>query len=247
MDECKVFDKQMVSGEISNALRCLSDIANGGVLSISGKVTVKRKNCTVLDLLQEKHPFSQKSNLKYVITDLKIGDLSFHPTIFEKISGSEIKRAAMKTNGSHGASGLDAGEWKRNLTYKSSSINLCKTMSKLAIKIASEELNLLNFCNGFRLIALDKCPWFRPIGFGEILRAVIAGSIVKCFQRDLQLLRGNVQMCLGQKSDIEYAMHALQRRFHESRFEGILLIDARNTFISLKGGRVLKNITKFCP
>ena len=43
VNEFKAFDKLMVSGEISNALRCLSDNANDGVLSISDKMTVKRK------------------------------------------------------------------------------------------------------------------------------------------------------------------------------------------------------------
>ena len=37
------FDKRMVSGKISNVLRCLSVDANGGVLSTSDKVTLKGK------------------------------------------------------------------------------------------------------------------------------------------------------------------------------------------------------------
>ena len=130
----------------------------------------------------------------------------------------------MKTNGSHGPSGLDAGEWRRLLTsYKTSSIDLCKTVSKLAIRIATEELNFLNSYNACRLIALDKCPGVRPIGIGEVLRRIIGRSIVKCVKRDLQLLGGNVQMCLGQKSGIEHAIHALRQRFLEDRTEGILL------------------------
>ena len=82
VDEFKAFDKQMESDKISNAVRCLSDDAKGGVLS--DKVTIKGNNCTVIDLLQEKHPCSQKADLKYVVTDLKNRDLPFHPSIFEK-------------------------------------------------------------------------------------------------------------------------------------------------------------------
>ena len=51
--ELKVFDKQMESVKISNALRCLSDEVKGGVLSTSDKVTMKRKNCTALALLKK--------------------------------------------------------------------------------------------------------------------------------------------------------------------------------------------------
>ena len=169
----------MESAKISNALRCLSDDAKGGVLSTSDKVTIKGKNCTVLDLLQEKHPCSQIADLKNVVTDLKNRDLPFHPSSLDKINGSEIKRTTMKTNGSHGPSGLDAGEWRQLLTsYKSSSIYLCKTMSKLAISIATEELDFLNSYNACRQIPLDKCPGVRPINIGEVFRQIIGMSIV---------------------------------------------------------------------
>ena len=53
VDYFKAFDKQKNSSSISNALRCLSDVAKGGVLSTSGKVTFKRQNCTVLNFLQK--------------------------------------------------------------------------------------------------------------------------------------------------------------------------------------------------
>ena len=55
-----------------------------GVQSTSDKLTIKGKNCIVLDLLQEKLPCSQKADIKYVVADLKNRDLPFHPSIFEK-------------------------------------------------------------------------------------------------------------------------------------------------------------------
>ena len=54
-------------------------------------------------------------------------------------------------------------------------------------------------------------------------------------------------MCLGQKSGIEHAIHALRQRFLEDRTEGIILIDARNAFNSLNRDLALKNIRKLCP
>ena len=53
----------MESGKILNALQCLSNNAKGSVLSTSDKVINKGKTCTVLELLQENHPCSQKANL----------------------------------------------------------------------------------------------------------------------------------------------------------------------------------------
>ena len=48
IDKLKIFDNQMESGNISNALRCLSNDAEGVGLSISDIVNIKEKNCTVL-------------------------------------------------------------------------------------------------------------------------------------------------------------------------------------------------------
>ena len=59
-------------------------------------------------------------------------------------------------NGSHVTSGLDAGDWRTLLTSYKSSIDLGKTLSNLAIRIATEELTFLNSSNASRLIALDK-------------------------------------------------------------------------------------------
>ena len=82
MNDFKARDKQIESGKISNALQCLSDDANGGVQPTSDEVTIKRKYCTVTNLLQEKQPCSQKADLKYVVYDLKNRDFSFHPSNF---------------------------------------------------------------------------------------------------------------------------------------------------------------------
>ena len=156
------------------------------MLSTSDKSNIKGKNWTILDLLQEKHPCGQKVDLKYVVNDLKNRDLPFHSSIFEKINGSEVKRAAMKTNGSHGPSGLDAGEWRR-------------MECKLAIRITTEELNFLNSYNACRVIALVNCAGVRPIDIGEVLRQIIVRSIEKCVKRDLELLEGTYRCALDKR------------------------------------------------
>ena len=140
---------------------------------------------------------------------------------------------------------LMQGEWRELLkSYKSSSIDLCTTVSKLVIRIATEELTFLNSYNAWHLIALDECPGVRPIGIGEVLRRFIGRSIVKCVKRS-PIHRGEMYRCLGQKSGIEHAIRALRRRFLEDRTEGILLIDARNSFDSLYRDMALKNVKAF--
>ena len=154
----------------------------------------------------------------------------------------------MKTSDSHGPSGLDAQEWRRLLTsFKGSSSDLCKTISKLAYRIATEELDFLTSYNSCRLIALDKCPGVRPIGIGEVLRRVIGKSITTCLKADLKLLGGNTQLCLGQRCGIEYAIHSLRSAFETSSCDAMLLIDAQNAFNSLNRDLALKNIDMICP
>ena len=116
----------------------------------------------------------------------------------------------MKTHGSHGPSGLDANDWRRILTtFRSSSTDLSRTIARLAVKIATERLTFIEIYNLCRLLALDENPGVRPIGIGEVLRRIIGRSIVQCLKTDLKLLGGNKQLCLGQKSGIEHAIHSL--------------------------------------
>ena len=75
----------------------------------------------------------------------------------------------MKTQGSHGPSGLNASEWLRFLTlFGQSSVNLFKCLADIAKLFASTKLpfETLEANNGCRLISLDKDPGFRPIGVG---------------------------------------------------------------------------------
>ena len=54
-------------------------------------------------------------------------------------------------------------------------------------------------------------------------------------------------MCVGQKSGIEHAVHALRWRFLEDPSEGILLIHTSNAVNSLNRDLALKNIRKLWP
>ena len=177
-NEFKLFDKNMETGKVSNALRCLTEESKGGVLPINQKLGTK----LVMDILVEKHPAPQTAKLDYVVKDPNLNTLPYHHSIFDRTNASEIRRSAMKTHGSHGPSGLDANEWRRILTaFKSTSNDICKSLAKLTILIATHELCFLDAYNSSRLIPLDKCPkcpGVRPIGVGEVMRRIIGRAIV---------------------------------------------------------------------
>ena len=99
------------------------------------------KGKTVEQNLIEKHPPSKPIDENY-ITPVSDETIPFHPLIFDQINGQHIKKAAMRTHGSHGPSGLDAKEWRRILThFGQQSVEISKTIAKIAKKLATEELN----------------------------------------------------------------------------------------------------------
>ena len=152
-------------------------------------------------------------DLENYITPFSNETIPFHPSIFDQINGQHIKKAAMRTHGSHGPSGLDANEWRRILThFGQQSVEISKTIAKIAKKLATEELNpeLMEPYNACRLIPLDKNPGVRPIGIGEVMRRIIGRTITKRLKNELMSLGSNYQLCLGQKCGIEYAIHSLR-------------------------------------
>ena len=107
----------------------------------------------------------------------------------------------MRTHGSHEPSGLDANELTRILThFGQQSIEISKTIAKIARKLAVEELNseLTDPYNACKLIPLDKNPGVKPIGIGEVMRRMIGRTITKCRKNELMSLVSNYQLCLGQ-------------------------------------------------
>ena len=134
---------------------------------------------------------------------------------------AELKRAARKRNGSHVSSGIDADEWRQFLaSYRSSLIDLCITVSKHAIRIATEELHL--FYKACRLIALHKCPGVRPIVFGEDFRRIIVKIIVQCVKSNPIYLGKTYRGALDKGG----ASNMLSIHFVDDGTERIILLDA---------------------
>ena len=159
-DEFKNFDVNMTSGKISNALRCINDADKGGVLSLTEIINGK----SVLDILKEKDPPPGPCHDQY-ITQASRETPPYHPVIFDRIQAGAVQRAAMRTQGSHGPSGVDANEWRRWLSnFGQSSTSLCRTIAQIAVRIATVEIECESKMpyNACRLIPLDKNPGVRP-------------------------------------------------------------------------------------
>ena len=99
-----------------------------------------------------------------------------------------------------------------------------------------------------RLIPLSKNPGVRPIGVCETLRRILGKAILRVVGPYIRQEVGMSQLCAGQRSGCETAVHAMTTLFEENdSTEGVLLVDASNAFNSLNRGVMLRNIRELCP
>ena len=93
---------------------------------------------TVCDVLKRKHPPSVTPS-EYVLTS---GEVSLpHGVIFDSIDASLIQRAATRTEGAAGLSGLDAFAWHRLcISYKTASVDLCNAMAAVGCRLCTPSL-----------------------------------------------------------------------------------------------------------
>ena len=176
---------------------------------------------------------------------------TIHPIKFESIDIEKIQKAAVKTQGGSGPSGMDADGWKRILTSKQfgkSSIDLCKAFAEVIKKICSIEnqsasLEAFLAC---RLIPLDKNPGLRPIGIGEVLRRIAGKVVVTHFRTEIVTSVGSLQVCAGQEAGCESIIHAMQAIYEDETCEAVLLVDASNAFNSINRN-VFLHVSIICP
>ena len=112
-------------------------------------------------------------------------------------------------------------------SFHSASDELCATMSSFAYRLCTVfSLELLSPC---RLIALDKHPRVHPIG---VMRLIIAKAVLFFLQDDiLHAAVGALQLCVGELSGEEAAIHAVWETFEWVDTEAMLLVDASNALI----------------
>ncbi len=124
-----------------------------------------------------------------------------------------IRSTALRTTGAACPSSLDAYAWRRLCpAFKSS---LCQSLAEVAKRLYSsfidpQGISPLLAC---RLIALDKCPGVRLIVIGETARRIIAKTVLTITRADIQEAAGSLQLCGGQISGCEAAVHSTKERF----------------------------------
>ena len=126
-----------------------------------------------------------------------------------------LKKAAAKTQGGAGPSGMDAEGWKHILTLTSfgkSSTDLCKTFAEVikklcTIKHHSTSLEAFIAC---RLIPLDKNPGLPPICIGEILLRIAGKVVIKSIRNEIISSVGSLEVCAGHDAGYESLIHAMQ-------------------------------------
>ena len=173
-----------------------------------------------------------------------------HPVFFERITGSLIRSIALRVDGAAGPSNLDAHGWRRICTsYHGASADLCSALAGLARRLCTDYVDPagLTAFTACRLIALDKCPGVRPIGVGEVSRRIVGKAVLSVMGVEIQQAAGSLQLCAGQPSGCEAAIHVLRHIFDDTTTQAALLVDASNAFNNLNRQLALANIASICP
>lgn len=107
-----------------------------------------------------------------------------------------------------------------NTIYDSVGVDLRKAVAMLARGVSTrkiEDVRSLDALMACRLIPLNKIPGIRPIGIAEVLRRIIGKAVMMCVKNDLVDTNGNLQLCAGQKSGCEIAVHAAADLFERMK------------------------------
>ena len=199
----KKFTREMRKGNVHNAMKLLTNNMKNGVLPLNKKT---------LEQLKQKHPQRHDGDPEIMLPD-KPGEI--HPIKFGSIDAENVRKAALKTSGGAGPSGLEADGWKRIFTsnqFRDSTDDLCKTFAEVIKKLCTVE-NQSTSLQAFlanRLIPLGKNPGLRPIGVGEVLRRVSGKVIVSHLKEDVIQSVGSLQVCAGQDAGCESLIHAMR-------------------------------------
>ena len=102
----KRFAKLMMQGKVHAALRLLDQQQACGILNASAET---------LEMLKKLHPDGKQAKENILLE----GEVEyFDPVIFSNIDEASIAKAATKTRGAAGPSGMDADGWRRILISK---------------------------------------------------------------------------------------------------------------------------------
>ena len=87
----------------------------------------------------------------------------------------------------------------------------------------------------------------RPIGVGEVLQRTISNAVMYLPKKHIVYSSSDIQMCAGQTSCREAAIHTI-RYFHEQKeTKAIILLDAANALNNISRKFLVQNIKTLCP
>ncbi len=129
--------------------------------------------------------------------------------------------------------------------HSNASNDLCQSLADVTKRLCINlvDPSLITPFLACRLIALSKNPGVRPIGIGDTARRIITKATLAVTKIDIQDAVGSIQLCAGQISGTEAAVHAVQSLFQQDETEAILLVDATNAFNSLNRFSALNPLT----
>ena len=122
----------MKKRNVNSAIKMLTDNIKNGILPLTGQT---------LNQLQLKHPEGKEASQEILLTDTPE---TIHLIKFESIDVEKIQKAAVKTQGGSGPSGMDADGWKRILTSKQfgkSSIDLWEAFAEVIKRFVASKIN----------------------------------------------------------------------------------------------------------
>ena len=192
----KKFTREMRKGNVHNAMKLLTNNMKNGVLPLNKKT---------LEQLKQKHPQRRDADPEIMLPDKPE---EIHPIKFDSIDAENVRKAALKTRGGAGPSGLDADGWKRIFTsnqFGDSTDDLCKTFAEVIKKlyIVENQSTVLEAFLANQLIPLDKNPGPRPIGAGEVLQRIAGKVMVSHLKEDVIQSVVSLQVCAGQDAGCE--------------------------------------------
>ena len=224
-DVAKTFAKFMMAGKVNAALKLLDQQESIGVVEL---------NESTMDTLRKLHPEATPATQETLME----GEVPwFDPVVFTNIDEGSIAKAATRTKGGAGPSGMDADGWRRILiskNYGTVGKDLRTAIAKMTQLLCTREVQMFNSLQtnieaytACRLIPLEKKPsGVRPIGIGEVLRRIIGKAVIAEIKPDLIESAGCLQLCAGQQLGCEAAAHAMAEIFREEETDAVLLIDA---------------------
>ena len=174
-------------------------------------------NTDIIQELMAKHPDTKDPSDEALL----YGPIEDFPSvIFHQLKGELIRSTALRTKGSRGSCGIDANVFRRILacnSFKQSSVKLCDEIAMFAKRLCTTYIDpvsieaLLACC----LIPLDQGDGsVRPTGVGEVIWSIIAKCVVQIAKTEIIQATGSMQVCAGQKSGSEAAIHAMSEIFH---------------------------------